>query len=94
MRKVFIVGACRTPIGKMGGALSSLTAVDLGSLVISEALKRSGIQAEAVDHVYMGCVIQAGLGQNVVRQARYFFARAEHLQRAVARRRLKKRSVN
>ena len=69
MQKVFIMGACRTPIGKMGGALSSLTAVDLGALVISETLKRSGIQAESVDHVYMGCVIQTGLGQNVARQA-------------------------
>lgn len=69
MRKVFIMGACRTPIGKMGGALSSLSAVDLGALVISEALRRSGIQAETVDHVYLGCVIQAGLGQNVARQA-------------------------
>ena len=69
MQKVFIVGACRTPIGKMGGALSSLSAVDLGALVIGEALKRSGIAAAEVDHVYMGCVIQAGLGQNVARQA-------------------------
>ena len=69
MRKAFIMGACRTPIGKMGGALSSLSAVDLGSLVISETLKRSGIRKDCVDHVYMGCVIQAGLGQNVARQA-------------------------
>ena len=69
MKKVFIVGACRTPIGKMGGVLSSLSAVDLGAIVISESLERSGIQAESVDHVYMGCVIQAGLGQNVARQA-------------------------
>lgn len=69
MRKVFIVGACRTPIGKMGGALSSLSAVDLGALVISESLRRSGIPADQVNHVYMGCVIQAGLGQNVARQA-------------------------
>lgn len=69
MRKVFIMGSCRTPIGKMGGVLSSISAVDLGSLVISESLKRSGISADAVDHVYIGCVIQAGLGQNVARQA-------------------------
>ena len=69
MKKVFILGACRTPIGKMGGVLSSLSAVDLGSIVIKESLKRSGIPAEAIDHVYMGCVIQAGLGQNVARQA-------------------------
>ena len=69
MRKVFILGACRTPIGKMGGSLASLSAVDLGSIVIKESLKRSGVLAEAVDHVFMGCVIQAGLGQNVARQA-------------------------
>lgn len=69
MKKVYLLGACRTPIGKMGGMLSEISAVDLGSIVISEAVKRSGIPAEAVDHVYMGCVIQAGLGQNVARQA-------------------------
>lgn len=69
MNKVYIAGACRTPIGKMGGCLSSLSAVDLGSLVINEVLLRSNIRAEQVDHVYMGCVIQAGLGQNVARQS-------------------------
>ena len=69
MEKVFILGACRTPIGKMGGALASLSAVDLGALVIKEALRRSNIPAERVEHVYMGCVIQAGLGQNAARQA-------------------------
>ena len=69
MQKVFLLGACRTPIGKMGGALSSVSAVDLGAIVIDEALKRSGISSDQVDHVYMGCVIQAGLGQNVARQA-------------------------
>lgn len=69
MQKVYIIGACRTPIGKMGGTLSTISAVDLGALVIGEALKRSGISADQVDHVYMGCVIQAGLGQNVARQA-------------------------
>ncbi len=69
MKKVFILGACRTPIGRMGGALSSLSAVDLGAIVIKESVKRSGIPINSVDHVYMGCVIQAGLGQNVARQA-------------------------
>lgn len=69
MEKVFISGACRTPIGKMGGALSSKSAVDLGAVVISEAVKRAGITPDMVDHVFMGCVIQAGLGQNVARQA-------------------------
>lgn len=69
MRKVYVLGACRTPIGKMGGVLSSLLAVDLGAIVIGETLKRTGIDPKDVDHVFMGCVIQAGLGQNVARQA-------------------------
>ncbi len=69
MGKVFILGAVRTPIGKMGGSLSTFSAVDLGTVVIKEAVKRSGIQPEQVDHVYMGCVLQAALGQNVARQA-------------------------
>lgn len=68
-KKVVIAGACRTAIGKMGGALSTTPAPVLGSIVIEEALKRAGIPKDAVDHVYMGCVIQAGLGQNVARQA-------------------------
>jgi acetyl-CoA C-acetyltransferase len=53
----------------MGGGLSTTPAVDMGSIVIKEALKRAGVPAEKVDMVYMGCVIQAGLGQNVARQA-------------------------
>ena len=64
-----MAGACRTAIGTMGGALSTVPAAELGSVVIKEALNRAGIPAEQVDHVYMGCVIQAGLGQNVARQA-------------------------
>ena len=69
VKKVYIVSACRTPIGKMGGVLGSVGAVDLGALVIREALQRGAVPAEQVDHVYMGCVLQAGLGQNVARQA-------------------------
>ena len=53
----------------MGGSLSTVPAAELGSVVIKEALARAGVPAEQVDHVYMGCVIQAGLGQNVARQA-------------------------
>ena len=68
-KKIVLAGACRTAIGTMGGALSSVPAVDLGSIVIKEALNRAGVPADQVDHVYMGCVIQAGLGQNVARQA-------------------------
>ncbi len=67
-KKVVIAGACRTAIGKMGGALSTVPAAELGSIVIKEALNRAGVAPEQVDTVFMGCVIQAGLGQNVARQ--------------------------
>ena len=69
MRKVVIASACRTAIGKMGGALANTPAVDLGTIVIKEALNRAGVKPEQVDQVYMGCVLQAGCGQNVARQA-------------------------
>ena len=68
-KKVVLAGACRTAIGSMGGSLSTTPAADLGAVVIKEALNRAGVAPEQVDHVYMGCVIQAGLGQNVARQA-------------------------
>jgi len=68
-KKIVLAGACRTAIGTMGGTLSTTSAVDLGTVVIKEALNRAGVPADAVDHVYMGCVIQAGQGQNVARQA-------------------------
>lgn len=69
MRKVVIAGGCRTAIGKMGGALANVPVVDLGTIVIKEALNRAGVKPERVDQVYMGCVLQAGCGQNVARQA-------------------------
>ncbi len=68
-RKVVLAGACRTAIGKMGGTLSTTPAPVLGTIVIKEALKRAGVKPEQVDEVYMGCVIQAGLGQNAARQS-------------------------
>ena len=68
-KKVVIASACRTAIGTMGGSLSTTPAAELGAIVIKEAVKRAGIKPEDVEHVYMGCVIQAGLGQNVARQA-------------------------
>ena len=68
-KKIVLAGACRTAIGKMGGALSSTPAVDLGSIVIKEALNRAGVKPDQVDEVLMGCVIQAGQGQNMARQA-------------------------
>lgn len=68
-KKVVLAGACRTAIGTLGGSLSTTPAAELGAIVIKEALNRAGVAPEAVDQVYMGCVIQAGLGQNVARQA-------------------------
>ena len=68
-KKVVLAGACRTAIGKMGGALSNTPAAELGSIVIKEALNRAGVKTEQVDEVLMGCVIQAAQGQNVARQA-------------------------
>ena len=69
MKKIVIASACRTAIGKFGGTLANVPAAELGSIVIKEALNRANVKPEQVDHVYMGCVIQAGLGQNVARQA-------------------------
>ena len=68
-KKVVLAGACRTAIGTMGGSLSTTPAAELGAVVIKEALNRAGVSPKDVDQVYMGCVIQAGLGQNVARQA-------------------------
>ncbi|MCR4922408.1 MAG: acetyl-CoA C-acetyltransferase [Lachnospiraceae bacterium] len=68
-KKVVLAGACRTAIGTMGGSLSKTPAAELGAIVIEEALKRAGVAKDQVDQVYMGCVIQAGLGQNVARQS-------------------------
>jgi acetyl-CoA C-acetyltransferase len=68
-KKIVLAGACRTAIGTMGGTLSTTPAAELGAIVIKEALKRAGVAAEAVEQVYFGCVIQAGLGQNVARQS-------------------------
>ena len=68
-KNIVLAGACRTAIGVMGGTLSTTPATDLGAIVIKEALNRAGVPADQVDQVYMGCVIQAGQGQNVARQA-------------------------
>jgi acetyl-CoA C-acetyltransferase len=68
MREVVIVGAARTPIGTFGGSLSGMSAVDLGVIAAKEAIKRAGIKAEDIDETITGCILQAGLGQNVARQ--------------------------
>jgi acetyl-CoA C-acetyltransferase len=72
MRQVVIVSACRTPIGSFLGTLSSLSAPQLGAIVISEAVKRARISPDQVDEVFMGCVLSAGVGQAPARQASIF----------------------
>ena len=69
MPKTVILGAARTPIGKLGGGLSTLEATELGSLAISAALERAEVAPEQVEHVVMGHVLQAGQGQIPSRQA-------------------------
>ena len=69
MKEAVIVSAVRTPIGKFQGALQSFAAPKLGALAVREAIRRAGIEAGQVDECIMGCVIQAGLGQNPARQA-------------------------
>ena len=64
-----ILSACRTPIGSFGGALKDLTAPQLGAVVIREAIARAGVSGDRFDDVVMGCVLQAGAGMNVARQA-------------------------
>ena len=69
MRKTVILGAARTPIGKMGGGLASLEATTLGGVAIEAALERAGVRPDQVEHVVMGTVLQAGQGQIPSRQA-------------------------
>ncbi|MCA1574562.1 MAG: acetyl-CoA C-acetyltransferase [Acidobacteria bacterium] len=69
MREAVIIAAVRTPVGKFQGSLKALSATDLGAIVVRESVKRAGVEPAEVDEVIMGCVIQAGLGQNPARQA-------------------------
>ena len=69
MREVAIVSAVRTPVGKFQGGLSELSAVELGAIVVREAVKRASLRPDSVDECIMGCVLPAGLGQNPARQA-------------------------
>lgn len=72
MKETVIVSAARTPFGRFGGGLSSLKSTELGGIAIAEALKRSGVAAEQIDYVYMGQVLQGGVGQIPSRQATRF----------------------
>jgi acetyl-CoA C-acetyltransferase len=69
LKEAVIVSACRTPIGRFQGGLAGFRAPELGALAIREALTRAGVEADAVEEVIMGNVLQAGLGQNPARQA-------------------------
>src|SRR5207244_10344717 len=69
IKEAVVISAVRTPVGKFLGALKGLKATELGAIVVREAVKRAGVSPEDVDEVIMGCVIQAGLGQNPARQA-------------------------
>ena len=68
-KEAVIVSAVRTPVGKFLGSLKGFAATDLGAMVVRESVRRAGVKPEDVDEVIMGCVIQAGLGQNPARQA-------------------------
>jgi len=72
MKEVVIVAAARTPVGRFQGSLQSFSAPQLGALVVREAVRRAGIDPASVDECIMGCVLQAGLGQNPARQAALF----------------------
>src|SRR3954447_22929088 len=69
MDSAVIISACRTPIGSFGGVFKDLSAADLGAVVIREAIRRADIRGEDLGDVIMGCVLQAGAGMNVARQA-------------------------
>jgi acetyl-CoA C-acetyltransferase len=72
MSEVVIVSAVRTPLGRFQGSLQSFSAPQLGALVVREAVHRAGVEPAHVDDCIMGCVLQAGLGQNPARQAAIF----------------------
>ncbi len=68
MKEVVIIDAVRTPVGSFGGSLTGIPAVELGTIVVKELIKRTGIDPSLVDELIFGCVLQAGQGQNVARQ--------------------------
>src|SRR5215813_8603313 len=69
IKEAVIISAVRTPVGKFLGTLKNFSATELGAMVVRESVRRAGVKPEHVDEVIMGCVIQAGLGQNPARQA-------------------------
>ena len=79
MKEVYIVSAVRTPIGSFGGALSSIPAPKLGAIAIKAALEKAGVDGKEVNEVFMGCVLQAGLGQAPARQATIFAGLSDNI---------------
>ena len=68
MKDLYIVNCCRTAIGSFGGSLKDVPAAEMGAIVVKEALNRAGVKPEQVDELMFGCILTAGLGQNVARQ--------------------------
>ena len=68
MKDLYIVNCCRTAIGSFGGSLKNTPAAEMGAIVVKEALNRAGVKPEQVDELMFGCILTAGLGQNVARQ--------------------------
>jgi acetyl-CoA C-acetyltransferase len=79
MKEVYVISAVRTPIGSFGGVLSTVSAPMLGAAAIKGAMKKAGIDRKLVDEVFMGCVLQAGLGQAPARQAAMFAGLGDHV---------------
>ena len=65
MKDLYVINCCRTAIGSFGGALKNTPAVDMGAVVVKEALNRANVKPEQVDELVFGCILTAGLGQNV-----------------------------
>lgn len=78
-KEVFIIAAVRTPIGSFNGSLSSVPATQLGAIAIKAALEKAGVNPNDVNEVYMGCVLQAGIGQAPARQAARFAGIGDHV---------------
>ena len=68
MKEVYLVSCCRTAVGTFGGSLKDTPAAELGAIVAKEALNRAGLDPKNLDEVMFGCILTAGLGQNVARQ--------------------------
>jgi len=79
MKEVYVISAVRTPIGSFGGVLSTVSAPMLGAAAIKGAMKKAEIDGKLVDEVFMGCVLQAGLGQAPARQAAMFAGLGDHV---------------